>query len=427
MDMTSFTHTQFETKRNTLNMTTTLSQKQQDFIDLAIAEGYTSPMTRKDMQDLRANHGAPLPAWIMKDDARRIGRGLYNVPELTGGTAPRHTPAPATVPVAVEAVAVAAPAIKTVDSAPTVSGDAMYAAMQGTQKLIPNKIGTYVPYGHFKTFETIIKTGVFYPVFITGLSGNGKTTLVEQVCAKLKREYFRVNITRQTEEDDLLGGFRLIDGNTVWQDGPVVAAMKRGAVLLVDEIDLGGPNVMCLQSILEGKGVFLKKINQFVSPAAGFNVVATANTKGKGSEDGRFAGTNILNEAFLDRFEATLEQDYPSRAVEKKIIIKNMDVYGRRDDEFADCLTKWAEIIRKTFHEGGVDEIISTRRLKGICQSFAIFGDKMKSIGLAISRFDDDTKESFLNLYTKVDGDIETGEDDSAEETVAASDNSCPF
>ena len=250
--------------------------------------------------------------------------------------------------------------------------------------------------------------------------------MVEQVCAKLKREYFRVNITRQTEEDDLLGGFRLINGETVWQDGPVIAAMKRGAVLLVDEIDLGGPNIMCLQSVLEGKGVFLKKINQFVAPAPGFNVIATANTKGKGSDDGRFAGTNILNEAFLDRFEATLEQDYPSRSVEKKIILKNMDTFGRRDEDFADNLVKWAEIIRKTFAEGGVDEIISTRRLKGICQSFAIFGDKMKSIDMAISRFDDDTKESFLNLYTKVDGDVGNAPAATSDED-AGNDNSCPF
>jgi MoxR-like ATPase len=263
-------------------------------------------------------------------------------------------------------------------------------------------------------------------VFITGLSGNGKTTMVEQVCAKLKRDFFRVNITRQTEEDDLLGGFRLVDGNTVWQDGPVVAAMKRGGILLLDEIDLGGPNIMCLQPILEGKGVFLKKINTFVAPAPGFNVVATANTKGKGSEDGRFVGTTVMNEAFLDRFEATIEQDYPSRSVEKKIILKNMDVYGRRDDDFADNLVKWAEIIRKTYEEGGVDEIISTRRLKGICMSFAIFGDRMKSIGLSISRFDDDTKDSFLNLYSKVDGDVEIADAGDVEGS-GTKDNVCPF
>ena len=408
-------------------MTTTLSTKQQSFIDLAIAEGLSSPLSRQDLIDLRANHGVALPAWIMKDDARRIGRGLYDVPELAGGTAPTRTipvaapasPAPAPTPV-VQSV------IKTAE-AKTVDGDAMYAAMQGTANLVPDKIGTYVPYGHFKTFETIVAQGVFYPIFITGLSGNGKTTMVEQVCAKLKREYFRVNITRQTEEDDLLGGFRLIGGETVWQDGPVVAAMKRGAVLLVDEIDLGGPNIMCLQSILEGKGVFLKKINQFVAPMPGFNVIATANTKGKGSEDGRFVGTNVLNEAFLDRFEATLEQDYPSRSVEKKIILKNMDAFGARDEVFADNLTKWAEIIRKTFAEGGVDEIISTRRLKGICQSFAIFNDRMKSIDMAISRFDDDTKESFLNLYTKVDGEVEVASDVSSESTVVDGDNECPF
>ncbi len=399
-----------------------LNDKQIAFIDLARENGYTNPMSRADMLELRSAHGVALPAWIMKDDARRIGRGLYNVPELDGGDAPAPAPKAVAAP-----APVSAPAVKTADVEPvTVTGDNVFAAMQGTASLIPGKIGTYVPYGHFKTFETIISQGVFYPVFITGLSGNGKTTMVEQVCAKLKREYFRVNITRQTEEDDLLGGFRLINGETVWQDGPVIAAMKRGAVLLVDEIDLGGPNIMCLQSVLEGKGVFLKKINQFVAPAPGFNVIATANTKGKGSDDGRFAGTNILNEAFLDRFEATLEQDYPSRSVEKKIILKNMDTFGRRDEDFADNLVKWAEIIRKTFAEGGVDEIISTRRLKGICQSFAIFGDKMKSIDMAISRFDDDTKESFLNLYTKVDGDVGNAPAAASDED-AGNDNSCPF
>ena len=410
-------------------MTTTLKPNQQSFIDLCIAEGLQSPISRSDILNLRTNHGISMPAWLMKDDARRIGRGLYDVPELSGGTAPVAVAGPAPVPVAVEAVAVAvqAPVVKTAQ-AKTLEGDAIFAAMQGVEKLIPSKIGTYVPYGHFKTFETVVKSGTFYPVFITGLSGNGKTTMVEQVCAKLKREFFRVNITRQTEEDDLLGGFRLIGGETVWQDGPVVAAMKRGAILLVDEIDLGGPNIMCLQPVLEGKGVFLKKINQWVAPAAGFNVIATANTKGKGSDDGRFVGTNVLNEAFLDRFEATLEQDYPSRSVEKKIILKNMDAYGRRDDDFADNLVKWAEIIRKTFAEGGVDEIISTRRLKGICQSFSIFGDKMKSISLAISRFDDDTKESFLNLYTKVDGDVDVPEAAEGDDAVVSSpDNKCPF
>lgn len=409
--------------------TTTLKSNQQQFIDLCIAEGLTSPITRSDILNLRSKHGISMPAWLMKDDARRIGRGEYDVPELTGGSAPATTivSTPAPVAVAVVPVQVASPPVQVIeDTSKVISGDAVYAAMQGTTSLIPDKISTYVPYGHFKTFETIISQRVFYPVFITGLSGNGKTTMVEQVCAKLKRDFFRVNITRQTEEDDLLGGFRLVDGNTVWQDGPVVAAMKRGGILLLDEIDLGGPNIMCLQPILEGKGVFLKKINTFVSPAPGFNVIATANTKGKGSEDGRFVGTSVMNEAFLDRWEATLEQDYPSRSVEKKIILKNMDVYGRRDDDFADNLVKWAEIIRKTYEEGGVDEIISTRRLKGICMSYSIFGDRMKSIGLSISRFDDDTKESFLNLYTKVDGDVEIA-DAGDDEDSGTKDNVCPF
>ena len=272
-----------------------------------------------------------------------------------------------------------------------------------TQNLIPSHFEGFVPWGHCATIKKVIKSKMFYPVFITGLSGNGKTLMVEELHSQLKRELIRVNITIETDEDDLLGGFRLINGETKFVPGPVIQAMERGCTLLLDECDLGSNKLLALQPVLEGKGVFLKKINKWVTPKPGFNVIATANTKGKGSDDGRFVGTNILNEAFLERFAVTIEQPYPSSAVEKKIVLGSMDKYGKKDEKFAENLTLWAEVIRKTFYDGGVDEIISTRRLDHIVKAFSIFGDKMKSIELCVSRFDDDTKESFMDLYTKID------------------------
>ena len=248
---------------------------------------------------------------------------------------------------------------------------------------------------------------MFYPVFVTGLSGNGKTLMIEQIHAKLKKELIRVNITIETDEDDLLGGFRLINGETKFVPGPVIEAMERGCTLLLDECDLGSNKLLALQPVLEGKGVFLKKVNKWVTPKEGFNVMATANTKGKGSEDGRFIGTNILNEAFLERFAITIEQPYATTATEKRIVLGSMKKYGSVDEEFATNLVTWAEVIRKTFFEGGVDEVISTRRLDHIAKAFAIFDDKMKSIELCVNRFDDDTKESFMDLYTKIDAGVD--------------------
>ena len=274
------------------------------------------------------------------------------------------------------------------------------------ENIIPTKDETFVPFGHYKDIKNIIKSKVFYPSFITGLSGNGKTFNVQQSCAELKRELIRVNITIETDEDDLLGGFRLSDGKTVWHDGPVIDAMKRGAVLLLDEVDLASNKIMCLQPILEGQGVFLKKINQFVEPQPGFNIIATANTKGKGSEDGRFIGTNILNEAFLERFPVTFEQEYPTKKIEMKILNNVLSVYNIEDYNFADKLTTWAEVIRKTFNDGGVNEVIATRRLVHIVNAFAIFKNKLKAVQLCCNRFDDDTKNSFLDLYTKIDAGV---------------------
>ena len=270
------------------------------------------------------------------------------------------------------------------------------------QNLIPQKDDSFVKFGNFTDLKKIIQSRLFYPTFITGLSGNGKTFSVEQACAQLDRELIRVNITIETDEDDLIGGFRLVDGATVWHNGPVIEALERGAILLLDEIDLASNKILCLQSILEGNGVFLKKIGKFVRPSAGFNVIATANTKGKGSDDGRFIGTNVLNEAFLERFPVTFEQSYPTPAQEKNILMKLSE-----DSDFCSRLVDWADIIRKTFYDGGIDEIISTRRLVHIIRAYSIFGNKAKAIDVCTARFDDETKQAFLELYDKVDADFQ--------------------
>jgi MoxR-like ATPase len=269
--------------------------------------------------------------------------------------------------------------------------------------LIPKKDPQYVAWGHFKDIKTILESKIFYPIFVTGLPGNGKTSMIREVCAKLKRDMVRVNITVETDEDDLLGGFRLVNGETVWQDGPLVVAMKTGAVALIDEVDLASHKIMCLQPIMEGQPIYLKKINEVVYPADGFNIVATANTKGKGSSDGRFMGTNILNEAFLDRFAATFYQEYPTVQSETKILKKQFALKEMNEDDFVDKLVKWADVIRRSFKEGAVDEIITTRRLIDIVKTHSIFNNKMKAITLCLERFDDETKESFADLYTKVD------------------------
>ena len=282
------------------------------------------------------------------------------------------------------------------------------------QNLIPEKDDTFVKFGNFGDIKKIIQSRLFYPTFITGLSGNGKTFSVEQACAQLGRELIRVNITIETDEDDLIGGFRLVDGATVWHNGPVVEALQRGAVLLLDEIDLASNKILCLQSILEGKGVFLKKIGQYVKPADGFQVIATANTKGKGSDDGRFIGTNVLNEAFLERFPVTFEQQYPSTANEMKIIVNVAESLGCLDNDFCARLVDWADIIRKTFYDGGVDEVISTRRLVHIIRAYSIFGNKAKALDVCTARFDDETKMAFMELYDKIDSDFTMPVDQSA-------------
>ena len=275
------------------------------------------------------------------------------------------------------------------------------------QNLVPDKDPNYVPFGNYSDVKKIIQSKMFYPTFITGLSGNGKTFSVEQACAQLGRELIRVNITIETDEDDLIGGFRLVNGATVWHDGPVIQALNRGAILLLDEVDLASNKILCLQSILEGKGVFLKKVGRFVKPANGFNIFATANTKGKGSDDGRFIGTNVLNEAFLERFPVTFEQEYPSPKTEIKMLTNYCTELNCCDDQFTKNLVAWADMIRKTFNDGGVDEIISTRRLVHIIRAFGIWKNRLKAIKVCLNRFDDETKASFLELYDKIDAEVD--------------------
>ena len=326
------------------------------------------------------------PQWLTKNKLYRVDRGLFKLPNID------------------DKVSEETKVSKTETVKDNKVSEAAYIVSSLTGDIVPKKDSVFVSFGNYPDLKSIVKSRMFYPVFITGLSGNGKTMGVTQACAENRREMIRVNITIETDEDDLLGGYRLREGQTVWQNGPVIEAMERGAILLLDEIDLASNKIMCLQPILEGSGIFVKKINKFVKPADGFNVIATANTKGQGSEDGKFIGTNVLNEAFLERFPITFEQKYPSVKIEEKILIKTLEKSGKKDAAFCKKLVTWADVIRKTFFDGGVDEIISTRRLVHIVQAFTIFKDKIKAIEVCTNRFDEDTKNSFVELYSKVDG-----------------------
>ena len=325
------------------------------------------------------------PQWLTKNKNLKVDRGLFRLPNIDDK---------------VEETKVS----KTETVKDNKVNEAAYIVSSLTGDIVPKKDSVFVSFGSYPDLKSIVKSRMFYPVFITGLSGNGKTMGVTQACAENRREMIRVNVTIETDEVDLLGGYRLREGQTVWQNGPVIEAMERGAILLLDEIDLASNKIMCLQPILEGSGIFVKKINKFVKPADGFNVIATANTKGQGSEDGKFIGTNVLNEAFLERFPITFEQKYPSVKIEEKILIKTLERSGKKDKDFCKKLVTWADVIRKTFFDGGVDEIISTRRLVHIVQAFTIFKDKIKAIEVCTNRFDEDTKNSFVELYSKVDG-----------------------
>jgi len=355
----------------------------------AINEKFGTTATKAQIVDLCEEKGFRKPSFIFNNSEMRVGRGLYEVPMLL-----KFTPK------------VEAPVANT--------SATLTAEFDGfKENLVPSVDPLFVPFGNYKTVEKIIKSGMFYPVYVTGLSGNGKTFSVEQACAKTRREVIRVNFTLETDEDDLIGGFRLVAGETKFFKGPVIAAMEKGAVLLLDEIDLANPaKIMCLQSILEGKGYFIKKTGEFITPADGFTVVATGNTKGKGSEDGRFIGTNVMNEAFLERFPITCEQDYPTPTIEKKILGKVFADLGVDDGDYCTKLVDWADIIRKTFYDGGVDEVISTRRLVHIAKAYSIFEDRMTAIDMCINRFDDDTKQSFRDLYAKIDAGVLASDDE---------------
>jgi len=368
----------------------TLNELQTAQVEALYKKYGRTEISRSEINDFVKSGEIKNPSWL-KNKNYLVSRGVYSLPIAGNDFSPTLTD----VPLVPE------------EPKEPVVAKAAFVVSSLIGNIVPDKDPVFVPWGYFKDIKKIVSSKAFYPIFVTGLSGNGKTMNVSQACAAANRECIRVNITIETDEDDLLGGYRLQDGQTVWQDGPVIEAMKRGALLLLDEIDLASNKIMCLQPILEGNGVFLKKINQFVKPAKGFNVIATANTKGQGSDDGKFIGTNILNEAFLERFPITIEQAYPSNKIEEKILLNVMSdkkLTSTVDSEFASSLVTWADIIRKTYYEGGVDELISTRRLVHIVEAFSIFKNKMKAIEMCTNRFDLDTKTSFLDLYTKIDG-----------------------
>jgi hypothetical protein len=396
--------------------------KQESYLKAAIAKyGEGAVLSSETLAEVAEENEMHFPFWIT--DSRRMGaftkvdKDTYRLPAINGGEGASVADVVVSTPAVVDKVAEVVVESKNKESAFDMS------TYFNPAELIPKKDPLFVAHGHFSDLIKVLNSKKFYPVFETGESGTGKTYMTEQACAKLKREFIRVNITIETDEDDLLGHYALIDGNTVWQDGPVIIAMERGAVLLLDEIDLASNKVMCLQPILEGKGVYLKKINRMVTPAAGFTVVATANTKGKGSEDGRFVFTNILNEAFLERFPITMEVNYPSAQTEKKIVNKVLDSLGVSDSDFAEKLVNWANAIRKTFYDGGIDEVIATRRLVHISNAFAIFGDRMKSIEMCVNRFDEDTKTSFLDLYSKIDAEAVIPSDETESEEMVSEDS----
>lgn len=395
------------------------TRKQQAFLDLIATEfGHIDVISRDQIAHIVDNHDVNWPQWLCKEEYR-AGRGMYNVPQSDVKVKNTVTRTKSTKKV--EAVL---DTVKTSDAIMNLEHDVK------TQKidLVPMRASGYVRFGHFDDVLSIIKSRRFYPIFVTGLSGNGKTVMVEQACSIANREMFRVNITIETDEDDLLGGFRLVDGATVWHNGPVVSAMERGAVLLLDEVDLASNKIMCLQPVLEGKSIYLKKINKLVTPASGFTIVATANTKGRGSDDGKFIGTNVLNEAFLERFSITMEQEYPPSTTEKKILKSVLSRAMAEDDTFAEMLVRWADVIRRSYYDGAVSDIISTRRLVHICEAYGIFGkDRMKSIQLCLNRFDTETKNAFLDLYSKVDAEVNPPVANTTADATASSKESVDF
>lgn len=346
----------------------------------------TGTFKRKDIIETHKESGVKYPHWLLNDTALKAGRGLYDLTQMFNGVQAMPTPK-----VVVD------------NTTPVVKNVTQAKLTVEIENLIPAKDSTFVPFGFYTDLKKILTAKIFYPVFISGLSGNGKTTMVEQICANLKREAIRVNISVETDEDDLIGGNTLVDGNVVYREGPVLTAMKRGAVLILDEVDRGSNKLMCLQAVLEGKSYFNKKTGETITPASGFTIMATANTKGRGSDDGKFISAQLLDEAFLERFAITVEQEYPTMSVEKKIILNKMERAGCVDEDFATHLVTWSDVIRKTFNEGAIDELVSTRRLEHIVNAYAVFNNKLKAITLCTNRFDEDTKQAFIDLYSKVD------------------------
>jgi MoxR-like ATPase len=415
---------------------TNLTPKQAAFVIAARAMYPTaSVLTRPQVEAVAKSAGLNMPQWLTNDTAYRAGRGRYRLPTTDAAAAPAVAPVVAAPVVAPAPVAVAAaPAVKTAPAVPTAD---MNLAFMGGASLVPDRLPTYVPFGAHRDVAAVVKSRKFYPVYITGLSGNGKTTTVEQACAENNREFFRVNITPETSEDDLLGGFRLVNGETVWVDGPVIVAMKRGGILLLDEVDLGTVKIMCLQPVLEGKPVFLKKTNTWVKPEKGFNVFLTGNTKGRGDDTGKFVGTNAMNEAFLDRVPETVEQDYPSEAVETKIVKGVLHHLGVTDqDDFGVTIVKWAQSIRKSYAEGAVEDVVTTRRLVQAANALAIYGDREKAIEKVTTRFDAATRAAFIDLYKKLDVTVSGDNSENlgaaptsatADAAPAANSNKCPF
>jgi MoxR-like ATPase len=387
--------------------------KREKFISIASSSG-KDILTLQDIKDLCVENDIKLPQWYLKDMDYRAGRGLYKVPS-NGASVVNMAPAQVLQMKKPEPVS------------PTGNRITNIVTDLETENLVPKQYANYVPFGNFDDLLAIVQSNLFYPIFITGQSGNGKTMSVEQACAKAKRKFVCVSMTPDTDESDLLGNYVLINGQMEWRDGPVTVAARQGAVLCIDEIDYGAQNLSCLQRVLEGKPFLLKKKNEMVAPAEGFTIVATANTKGKGSEDGRYMFTNVLNEAFLERFLNTYEQEFPPINVEKKIIRKELASLNRTDDEFAEKLVTWADVIRKTFAEGGVDEIISTRRLVHICKTYSVHGDRMKALALCLNRFDADTKLSFIDLYTKLDAGANTANQQVNVDAISANSDELPF
>ena len=360
------------------------------------------------------NNTGHFPYWIKSARYNfKQGVGIFNLEAAISGYNGGYEPevvTPKVIPIPAQPVASNMPVAAQTES----------VNLMSDAKIIPEKMDNYVPFGHFRDVKNIIKSKIFFPVFVTGLSGNGKTLMIEQVCAQLKRELYRVNVTIETDEDDLMGGHTLVNGNIVYREGPVIKAMRKGAVLLLDEVDLGSNKLMCLQSVLEGKGYLIKKTGEWVSPKDGFTILATANTKGQGSDDGKFIGTQIMNEAMLERFAITMQQEYPPVTTERSILKKEMELSGDVDTEFCHKLVDWADIIRKTYYEGAIDDVVTTRRLVHIVNAYRMFNDKLKSITMCISRFDEETRNSILDLYSKIDAGVDLNAENSIDESESS-------